>query len=69
MNHYEYRIDSRLEGELAPGVNRSAARILLNWREDHWEGWIMTGGSLFGGKTRVQIQARDLTLRRPGGAR
>ena len=64
MNHFEYRLDFQLEGELVPGVRRNGARILLNWREDHWEGWIMTAGGLFGGKDSIQIQARDLVMRR-----
>lgn len=67
MNHYEYRIDFRLEGEFAPGVARKGGRVLLNWRGDHSEGWVVTEGSIFGGKDRVQVQARDLVLRRRYG--
>ncbi len=59
MNHYEYRVDFRLEGELAPGVERGGARILLNWREDRWEGWVVTEGSLFGGRTSIQVHAAE----------
>jgi hypothetical protein len=67
MNHYEYRVDLRLAGEIAPGVSRESARILLNWRDGHWEGWIVTSGSLFGGKGSIQVQAVDMVMKRPAG--
>lgn len=69
MNHYEYRIDFQLEGDLLPGLHRRSGRILLNWRNQRWEGWILTEGSLFGGSERVQIQAVDLLLQRPSSPR
>jgi hypothetical protein len=64
MNHYEYRVDCRLEGEVAPGVKRRGARVLLNWREGRWEGWVVTEGTVFGGKKSVQVQAVDLVMQR-----
>lgn len=64
MNHYEYRVDFGLTGEMVPGVSRKSARILLNWRDGRWEGWLVTDGSKLGGKAGVQVQAVDLVMKR-----
>jgi len=49
-------------------VERGGARILLNWREDHREGWLVNEGSLFGGRTSIQVQAVELVMRRSSTA-
>lgn len=62
----DYIIQGKLDGAViaAEGITRESVSIPLNFISDAFVGGVHTSGSKFGGKEKMILSARSLTLRR-----